>query len=82
MKRRKFLENILKVTAIASVPAVVINEIIKEEPNRFAGEPLVGGHGVYFDNTSIGDCHSVSGWMCDDETKHIIQEGGWIQRGT
>jgi predicted membrane GTPase involved in stress response len=35
MKRRKFLQNILKVTALASVPVVVINEIIKDESSEY-----------------------------------------------
>jgi hypothetical protein len=71
MERRKFLKNILKVTAIASVPAVVIHELVKNKPLGFAGKPLIDGHGEYMDTTTLGK------WTCDAETKTIIQNGGF-----
>ena len=50
MKRRKFLQNILKVTAIASVPAVVIHELVTQ-PNY----PFVAAGNINFSENLTSD---------------------------
>jgi hypothetical protein len=67
MSRRKFLQNILKVTVLASVPAVVINELVSQ-PNY----PFVSHGNINFSENLISD--SDAKWTCD-ESSHKLENG-------